>query len=103
MSDRQSRVVRVEVVYARRDEQVLIALEVEDGATVRQAVERSGIRQRFPEIDLARMSVGIFSRVTGLGTRLADGDRVEIYRPLRVDPKEVRRKKAKPLKARPER
>jgi uncharacterized protein len=95
--------LRIEVVYARRDEQVLIALELEEGASVRQAVERSGIRQRFPEIDLARMSVGIFGRVTGLDTRLADGDRVEIYRPLLVDPKEVRRKKAKPLKARPER
>lgn len=103
MSDQESRMVRVEVVYARRDEQVLIVLEVEEGTTARQAVERSGIRQRFPEIDLARMSVGIFGRVTGLGTRLADGDRVEIYRPLLVDPKEVRRKKSKPLKARPDR
>ena len=95
--------ITVEVVYARRDEQVLIALEVEEGATVRQAVERSGLRQRFPEIDLARMSVGIFGRVTELGTRLADGDRVEIHRPLLMDPKEARRTKAKPLKARSER
>ena len=87
--------IRVEVVYAHPDEQVLVTLEVEAGTTAREAIERSAILERFPEIDLARMPVGIFGRVTDLGTRLVEGDRVEIYRPLLVDPKNARRKRAK--------
>jgi len=88
--------IQVEVVYALRDEQVMVALEVEDGTTAGQAVERSGIPGRFPEI--ARAPVGIFGRVVSPDTPLRDGDRVEIYRPLSVDPKEVRRKRARPVK-----
>jgi putative ubiquitin-RnfH superfamily antitoxin RatB of RatAB toxin-antitoxin module len=88
----------VEVVYALRDEQVLIQLQVEEGTTVRQAIERSGILQRFPEIDPTRGSVGIFGRIAAPDTPLQDGDRVEIYRPLLVDPKEARRKRARPRK-----
>src|SRR5688572_16875835 len=86
--------IRVEVVYALPDQQVLVALEVERGASVRHAILRSGILQRFPEVDLERASVGIFGNVTGLDTLLADGDRVEIYRPLIVDPKDARRMRA---------
>jgi uncharacterized protein len=92
--------IRVEVVYARPEEQALVALEMPEGTTVREAIERSGILERFPEIDLTRLTVGIFGRVTGPGTVLADGDRVEIYRPLLADPKEVRRSKAKPTRSR---
>lgn len=88
--------MRVEVVYALRDEQVLVALEVEEGTTARQAIERSGIAQRFPGIDVAHGPVGIFGRLTALDTPLRDGDRVEIYRPLLADPKEARRKRATP-------
>jgi len=84
----------VEVVYALRDRQVLLTLEVEEGTTARQAVERSGVLRRFPEIDLARAGLGIFGRVISPDTPLRDGDRVEIYRALVADPKDARREKA---------
>lgn len=89
-----ARMLRVEIVYALRDRQVLLAFEVEGGTTARQAVERSGILQRFPEIDLARAGMGIFGRVVSPDTPLRDGDRVEIYRPLIADPKDARRTRA---------
>jgi putative ubiquitin-RnfH superfamily antitoxin RatB of RatAB toxin-antitoxin module len=92
--------IRVEVVYALREEQVLVALELEDGATVRQAIEMSGLARRFPDIDPARSPVGIFGRVTAEDARLRDGDRVEIYRPLPVDPKAARRNRAGPRRKR---
>jgi putative ubiquitin-RnfH superfamily antitoxin RatB of RatAB toxin-antitoxin module len=92
--------LRVEIVYALRDRQVLLTLEVEEGTTVRQAVERSGFLQRFPEIDLARAGLGIFGRVVSPDTPLRNGDRVEIYRPLIADPKQARRTRAtRPLQA----
>lgn len=85
----------VEVVYARPDEQVLLSLEVEPGTTVRQAVEQSGMLERFPEIDLGgENKVGIFGKLTKLDSTLRAGDRVEVYRPLKADPKEVRRRRA---------
>jgi putative ubiquitin-RnfH superfamily antitoxin RatB of RatAB toxin-antitoxin module len=79
--------LRIEVAYALREEQVLLELEMAEGTTARQAVERSGILQRIPEIDLARAGLGIFGRVVAPDTPLRDGDRVEIYRPLIADPK----------------
>lgn len=88
------RPLKVEVVYALREEQVLLALEVETGTTVRQAIERSGILRRFPEINLARARVGVFGRLVQPDAVLRDGDRIEIYRPLIADPKEARRKRA---------
>ena len=90
--------VRVEVVYALRDEQVLMALDVEEGATVRQAIERSGILQRYPRIELIPGRIGIFGRTVELDARLRDGDRVEIYRTLEADPKEARRRRARPAR-----
>jgi putative ubiquitin-RnfH superfamily antitoxin RatB of RatAB toxin-antitoxin module len=88
------------VVYAARDEQVVLALEVEAGASLRQAIERSGILLRFPEIDLDRAPVGIFGRVTQPGTPVRDGDRIEIYRPLAADPKEARRARSRASRGR---
>jgi putative ubiquitin-RnfH superfamily antitoxin RatB of RatAB toxin-antitoxin module len=92
--------ISVEVVYALREEQALIALDLPEGATVRQAIEQSGLLQRFPDIDPARMSVGIFGRLTTGDARLHDGDRVEIYRLLVVDPKDARRHRAEPRRNR---
>src|SRR5262249_25620826 len=92
--------IRVEVVYALPDEQALVALEMEEGATVREAIERSGLLARFPDIDPAGMKVGIFGRVTKVDTPLRGGDRVEIYRSLKIDPKEARRGRAGPRKTR---
>lgn len=93
--------IRVEVVYALRERQVLIALEMEAGSTVRQAVERSGILERFPRIELARDGVGVFGKIADLDAPVRDGDRVEIYRPLVADPKDARREKAKRTRANP--
>jgi putative ubiquitin-RnfH superfamily antitoxin RatB of RatAB toxin-antitoxin module len=95
-----ARKLAVEVVYAMPDQQVLLALEVEDGATARDAIAACGILDRFPDLDPASMTIGIFGRTAGPETRLNNGDRVEIYRPLLADPKEVRRRRAKPPGAR---
>lgn len=86
--------ILVEVAYALPQEQVILPLQVEQGSTLSQAIEQSGIRQKFPEIDLARSKVGIFGKLAKPDTVLRDKDRVEIYRPLIADPKEVRRKRA---------
>jgi len=81
----------VEVAYALPAEQVLVPLQVPLGATIEEAITRSGIRERFPEIDWSINRVGVFGRLLDMGTVLHEGDRVEIYRPLRIDPKEARR------------
>ena len=85
---------RIEVAYALPDKQVILTLEGSAGITLREAVERSGIIDQFPEIDLDKTKVGIFGKLAKLDTRLNPGDRVEIYRPLIADPKEMRRKRA---------
>jgi putative ubiquitin-RnfH superfamily antitoxin RatB of RatAB toxin-antitoxin module len=87
--------LRVEVIYALHNRQVLLALAVEEETTVRQAIERSGILRRFPEIELIRVAVGIFGKPIRLDARLRDGDRIEIYRPLIADPKQARHARAK--------
>jgi hypothetical protein len=87
--------LRIEVVYALPAEQVLLALDVADGTTVGQAIERSGIAIRFPEIMAVPPRVGVFGRRARLDALVRDGDRIEIYRPLIADPKELRRAKAK--------
>ena len=92
--------LRVEVVCALRDEQALIALELEEGATVREAIARSGILARIPDAKLAAGRVGIFGKVVGLDAALRDGDRVEIYRPLILDAKEARRGRAQRARGR---
>ncbi len=87
--------LEVEVAYAMPDEQVLLKVRVANGATLRDAIEASGILKRFPQIDLARDAVGIFGKGAKLDDQLGAGDRVEIYRPLTMDPKEARRKRAR--------
>lgn len=84
----------VEVVYARADRQELVQLLVPRGCTVSEAITRSQLIVRFPEIDLTLNKVGIFGRLCPLDRVLEPGDRVEIYRPLVADPKEVRRRLA---------
>lgn len=85
----------VEVAYATADEQIILPLQASPGITVEEAIRRSGIQERFAEIDLRRQKVGIFSRPVALTQRLRHKDRVEIYRPLAADPKEMRRRRAK--------
>lgn len=86
--------MQVEVVYATPPRQEVFALELEAGATVREAIERSGVLGAYPEIDLARNRIAIHGRLATLATRLIEHDRVEILRPLHADPKEVRRRRA---------
>lgn len=95
--------IRVEVVYARPDVQRLVTLDVPAGTTMTEAVGRSGLLQEFPEIDLVSAPMGIFSKPEpSPATRvLLAGDRVELYRPLVMDPKEAR--KARAAKARAKR
>lgn len=88
-----SEIIAVEVAYARPDEQVILSVEAEQGITLEQAIEKSGVLERFPEIELGKNKVGIFAKLSKLNTELKAGDRVEIYRPLIADPKEVRRKR----------
>lgn len=89
----------IEVTYALPDEQVLITLDVDQGTTVEQAVELSGVLGKFPEIDLSKNKLGVFGKVTKASQVLRDKDRVEIYRPLIADPKESRRKRAEKKEA----
>ena len=86
--------IAVEVAYALPDEQVIIPLEIEAGADCEQAITRSGILTRYPEIDLAVNKVGVFGKLGRLDVVLREGDRVEIYRPLLADPKEIRKQRA---------
>lgn len=88
------RSIAVEVAYARPDEQLIIAIEVPAGTTLAEAVVRSRIQERFPEIDLDKAKVGIFGKLNSLSTPLRAGDRVEIYRPLLADPKTARKQRA---------
>lgn len=87
--------IRVEVAYALPDKQVLYVLEVEAGATVAEAISLSGVQDEFPDIDLAVNKIGIFGKLAKPEDVLRTGDRVEIYRPLIADPKEIRRQRAK--------
>ena len=90
-----SKRMRVEVAYALPDRQEIITLEVDEGCSIREAIESSGILQRFPDIDLAEQGVGVFSKKRELTDILELGDRVEIYRRLTIDPMDARRAKAK--------
>lgn len=86
--------VRVQVCYALPDQSFLVALDLPAGSTLQQAVEASGMLQRWPGIDLDVAKFGIFGKLRPADTVLRDGDRVEVYRPLQADPKESRRRRA---------
>lgn len=87
--------MHVEVAYARPDRQRLVTVELAAGATARDAVRASGLVEEFPEIDVERAPLGVFGRACPGDTVLRAGDRVEIYRPLVIDPKEARRRRAR--------
>ncbi len=87
---------RVEVAYATPGRQELIEVQALPGATVEQIIRESGLLESFPEIDLSRQRVGIHGEVVDLQDPVHDGDRVEIYRPLLADPKEIRKRRVKP-------
>jgi hypothetical protein len=87
--------IEVSVVYALPLRADSVTLLVPAGTTVEQAIRRSGLLERFPEIDLTRDRIGIYSRWVRLDAVLREGDRIEVYRPLAADPKEVRRQRAR--------
>ncbi len=93
MSESEVEMMTVEVAYALADRQVILELDIKKGATAEQAILQSGVLEQFPEIDLTKSKMGIFGKLSKATTELKAGDRVEIYRPLIADPKEVRRKR----------
>lgn len=84
----------VQVAYATPAHQEVIDVTLPAGATIEDAIRRSGILVRFPEIDLSRNRVGIYGEPARLQDPVRDGDRVEIHRPLQADPKDIRRARA---------
>jgi len=89
-----SDLINIEVVYPLPQKQEIVAVRVAADSTVRAAIEASGILRKYPEIDLAKNKVGVFAKLTKLEAPLRDRDRIEIYRPLIADPKEVRKQRA---------
>jgi putative ubiquitin-RnfH superfamily antitoxin RatB of RatAB toxin-antitoxin module len=86
--------ITVEVAYALPRRQLILDLQVDEGTTAEQAIHASGILEQFPGIDLQHNKVGIFGKPCRLTDTLRNGDRVEIYRPLIADPKEIRKQRA---------
>lgn len=91
--------INIEVVYALPHEQVLLKVQAQQGATVAEVIKLSGVMERNPDIDLDKNKLGIYGKLTKADAVLRDKDRIEVYRPLLADPKEVRRKRAEEGKA----
>ncbi len=92
--------IHVEVAYALEDKQTIMTLDVPEGTTALEAAKQSGITNKFDDIDLDNAKLGIFAKVVAPTQVLRAGDRVEIYRPLIADPKEVRKARAARAKER---
>ena len=86
--------IRVEVAYAQPERQVIIPVDLPEGATLEQAIVQARIQEQFPDIQLQTAKVGVFGKLSKLSAIARAGDRIEIYRPLLADPKEVRKKRA---------
>ena len=86
--------IAVEVVFGRPDAQTLVALSLQQGATVASAIAGSGLAENYPDEPFADLPAGIWGRIVDKGHILEDGDRVEVYRPLQIEPRESRRRLA---------
>ncbi|NIV18987.1 MAG: RnfH family protein [Woeseiaceae bacterium] len=86
--------MNVEVVFALPETQVLVTVELDEGATVQDAIDESGLVDRFPDDRLDALPAGIWGHPVERNRALSDGDRVEIYRPLAMDPREARRQRS---------
>lgn len=86
--------IKVEVCYARAERQELISVRLPEGATLGEALEASGLLAKYPEIDVGKNKFGIYAKLSKVDAVLRNRDRVEIYRPLIADPKEVRKQRA---------
>ena len=84
--------MQIGVAYSEPAQQIWLTIDVPDGATVSDAIERSGILRMFPHIDLTTQKVGIFGKIVKTEAALRPGDRVEIYRPITCDPQTVPRR-----------
>jgi len=87
--------MKIEVAYITQDDEFFVTIEMSEGATVEQAVMKSGLLQKHPKISFDINEVGIFGELVSLSTILHEGDRVEVNRPLTIDPMEARRLRAK--------
>jgi len=85
--------MNVGVCYAEADRQLWMRLEVPDNSTVEETIKLSGVLIRYPEINLTNQKVGIFGKIAALDATVKDGDRVEIYRQITVDPQTVQRRR----------
>jgi hypothetical protein len=94
MDLKMAEMLNVEVCYALADKQEIVRLRLPEGATLGQALEASGLLAKYPEIDAKKNKFGIYGKLTKVDAPLRDHDRVEIYRPLIADPKEVRKQRA---------
>lgn len=90
--------ITIEVTFALPTKQSLLSLKVADGTSIEAAIEQSGILTMYPEIDLEKNKVGVWSKNKKLHDTLREGDRIEIYRPLIADPKAVRKRRAEQAK-----
>lgn len=86
--------LHVEVACADAGDVMILPLDIETGATVREAIDKSGVLQKNPVIDIEKNKIGIYGKLCEMDTLLKDGDRIEIYQPLIADPKESRRRRA---------
>ncbi|NOX43152.1 MAG: RnfH family protein [Gammaproteobacteria bacterium] len=86
--------ILIEVAYAQTDKQVIVPIKVKVETIVSDAIKQSGILDIFPDINVAINKVGVFGKLTRLDVLLREGDRIEIYRPLIADPKEIRKRRA---------
>ena len=84
----------IEIAYAAPHKQIILEQQVEAGCRAREAVLNCTMRQHFPEVDLEHCDIGVFGKAVADDYELNDGDRIEIYRPLIADPKEIRRQRA---------
>jgi len=85
--------MNVDVCYAEVDRQLWMRLEVPDNSSIEQTIHLSGVLKLYPEINLSNQKVGIFGKISLLDTKVKDGDRVEIYRQITVDPQTVQRRR----------
>ncbi len=94
MAQNSSVLLDIEVAYATPDREFIVSLHLPRGASARDAIAKSGLLERLPEIDLAKNRIGVYGKIVALDHRLQQCDRVEIYRPLTIDPKDIRRLRA---------
>jgi putative ubiquitin-RnfH superfamily antitoxin RatB of RatAB toxin-antitoxin module len=93
--------MKASVVFAKPGKQAWLNIDVAEGTTVQQAIEKSGILKQFPEIDLSAQKVGVYGKAVALDAVVEEGARIEIYRPITCDPKTVKRRAPPPPAAKP--